>query len=209
MTRRSIEQRLAEKNTRQADEMCRWLQLDNFTEDARFGRYYLRPPGEARFRSYSWIEIVVLRHGVIVHGDCDTVVFKGFYRNDSGPRGPLYWVGSYNYSYAEEKSDHGISGRSRDWDHQVCREEICLRRREGGIEKDVARALFDAAYDGQNQNEWLAEYWQHAQESEGASAGEVTPYPVFAAQAALRRLIGELESRDMRAASRDWFRRAA
>lgn len=209
MTRKSIIERLAEKNTRTATDMCRPLQLERFSEDERFGRYCLRPPVGARFASYTWVEVVVLRHGVIVHGDCDTVTFKGFYRNDSGPRGPLYWVGTHNYSYAEEKADHGRSGRSRDWDNEVCREEICLWRREKTMEKDIARALFDAAYDGQNQHEWLAEYWQHGLDSEGASAGEVTPYPIFAAQAVLRRLLAELEARDMRQSAREWFQRAA
>lgn len=73
----------------------------------------------------------------------------------------------------------------------------------------MARTLYDAAYDGQNQHEWLAEFWQTGLDSESASAGEVTPWPVFAAQAALRRLIHELESNDLRKSSQEWFRRAA
>lgn len=208
MTRRQIAWELADKNTRQADEMCRHLHLAVREEGERFGRYYLRPPGEARFISYTWAEVVILRHGVVVHGDCDTVVFKGFYRNDAGPRAPLYWVGSYNYSYAESKADYGRA-EPRAWDYQVCRQEILEWRRGRVIDADAARELFDAAHDGASQHEWLATMWRTSLDSEYSSAGEITPWPIFAAQAVLRRLIALLEAEDFRKSSHEWFRRAA
>lgn len=122
MKRWNVADELARKNTAHADDMCRGLFLKTFTEDERFGRYYLSPRDGDRFASYTWVEVVVLRHGVLVHGDCEAVTFKGFHRKDAGPRASLYWMGTHNYGYAESKVEQWRKGHSREWDHAACRQ---------------------------------------------------------------------------------------
>jgi hypothetical protein len=211
-TDRTILEELVRKSVTQADNMCRHLELHEFEEGERFGRYYLRPPAEGFWASYTWVEVVVLRHGVIVHGDCDTATFKGLYRKGGGPRAALYWLSGYNHSYAEEKLDRGRGHNPKDWDRYLCRAQVASARRDGYLGDDDARALYDAAYDGCTQQEWINEYFALGLDAEGCSLGEVTPWVVFSAQAVLRRLTHLLEARDaltFQARSKDWFKRAA
>jgi hypothetical protein len=178
--------------------MCSDLRLGDVIEAGAHGRYLLKP-STRRSLSYQWAEVVTLRTGIMVHGDCETVVFKNHVTEHA--RSMVYWLAGYGYDYAEEKACIG-GHRELEWDFVVARAYVCEWRREKIVERDVARSLWKAAGDGQY---YWTEALQEADLFDHLGAGEVTPWRVFGAQAVLRRLVWLLERRDFLLQSRDWF----
>lgn len=178
------------------------LILVSVAEDDRHGRYLLRPTNW--WRCFAWIEVVTLAGGLIVHGDCDTVVFHGC---NEGPRGKIRWQARNNPEYGRDKATIG-GVVAVEWEPRVAAAWVLEMRRHGSLNKDQARTVWDRLADDEvgstesfGQCLDAAEYF----DSESYDAGEVPARCIFVAQALLCHLERELEARDFRSISRAWF----
>lgn len=190
-----------------AEAHAKHLALKEFDEEGKLGRYLLR----ARCRTgYMWAEVVVLRHGhLLVHGDCDAVIF-GICGGYESARSVLYWMADASADYAQEKASRGSSQKiATTWEPEVARWYIDEWLREEMVTAEQAQELIAELALERGQHAFVEEVYDTTGDAELCSAGEVTDYRVFAAQAVLRSLCRELENRDMQAAARDWFRGAA
>lgn len=180
----------AERLTAIATENAKHLQLVDVEEIGNLGRYYLRP---SLCGGYTWAEVVVLRGGsLLVHGDCDTVVFSSFYK-PSHPRQVVDWMATDNYGYAEEKASIGGS-KARCWDDEVARAAVLSWRRERRITHVLAERLMDAISDS-GPHGFQIELYRNELYELGSDVYEVTEGRVFGAQAVLRRLKAQLAER--------------
>lgn len=184
---------------RECEEFASKLQLREFDEGPRFGRWYLRGV-------WSWAEVVTLRHGVYVGGDVETVVFSGHPNAEKyGARSPLYWMATRSYRYAAEKADRGRT-QGMEWDRDCALAELLYHRRHDQIGKEEARQVYDCWRLDEGQHAFAAAVYEATGDCELCSIGEVVSRRVFLATAILRRLTGLI---DLRKKSTEWFRRAA
>ncbi|HWA29028.1 MAG TPA: hypothetical protein VG734_25480 [Lacunisphaera sp.] len=190
----------AEKIQRDTARTMKDLRLVEFEEGDRFGRYFLRG-------GWTWAEVITIRGGVIVCGDVDTVCFQWLSQNPQTPRGPLYWMSGYNYSYAEQKARIGNTHGAREFDRDIASGCVLEWRRGKDISKEDARYLWTMV--GESESEFMSAAYEALSDSEPLESVEVTGRCVFTAQAVLTRLVEELEARDFRASAGAWFRRAA
>jgi hypothetical protein len=186
----------------QGESMTRNLHLTEWSEDGRFGRYLLR---DKTWRGYLWIEIITVRNGVLVHGDCQTVLFEGF-GDLLSPRGPIYWQARDNPQYGAEKA------RADDeWDARVARAGLLEHRRQGSLRdcsREDVRRLYEEL-DGENQGEFEELLYEVTSDSELFSIGRVVARRVIHAQAALCRLVQEFDRIEVQEKSAAWFARKA
>lgn len=190
---------LDRKQSLRSDDMCKFLKLVSVEETEQHGRYLLRE--RPHRHGYSWAEVVTLRGGVIVHGDCTTVVFRGL-EHGAWPRAAIRWQARYNADYGAEKANIGDS-RGQEWSHLVAARWVLEWRREKNITNEQAREVW-RALDEHNQTEFLQAC--HDQDIDDVyDIGMVPAGSVYAAQAVLRRLVAELDARDMRAKARARF----
>ncbi len=181
------------------DRFCARLDLRKAEERDGHGRWLLRGP-------WTWAEVVTLSNGIYVGGDIETVVFHG--GSDRRLRGLVYWMATTSYGYAAEKARKGNSGRY-DWDADCAAGDVVDQRRFGNLEKDQARAIYDAIPDGKHRFQETIFEHDTGDLSELYDMGEVIPASVFMATAVLRRLVWLFESQELRQKSLEWFRRAA
>ena len=170
-----------------SDQMCAHLHLIDVQEEGALARYYMKP---SLGHGYSWVEVVVLRGGsLLVHGDCDTVVFSSYYR-PKHPRQVVEWIATCGWDYATQKASIGGS-IARVWDQDVVVESVCRWRRSKTITSEQARELVDLSEDSCSFFAKLHsfEYYDLTYEH----FGMVTAPRVFAAQAVLRKLKSLLE----------------
>ena len=184
---------------RLAEEGARDLRLVKAWEDddePRLARYFMRG------RWWTWVEVVVLHHGhLLVHGG------SGY----EHARGVLYWMAKAEPRYAAEKAAIGSSGKiSEDWDAEVALHYVNEWESERQICSEDAEQLRDSLrWDGNQQEFMNRVYETNGLDVDNLSAGKVTSSNVFNAQACLRVLVRELESRDMCTQANGWFRRSA
>lgn len=132
--------RYIEQMTKSSDQMSAHLHLIDAEETGALGRYFMKP---ALGHGYSWVEVVVLRGGsLLVHGDCDTVVFSNYYK-PTHPRQVVEWIAASDWDYATEKASIGGS-IARVWDEDVVAESVCRWRRDKAITAEHERDLMDA-----------------------------------------------------------------
>lgn len=181
----SVLRRYVEQMTRIGDEMCAHLHLVDYQEhpDA-LGRYFLKP---ALRGGFTWVEIVVLQGGsVLVHGDCDTVIFSSYYR-PTHPRQVIDWIATSDCDYAEQKAAIGGS-QSRIWSEELVTERVLQWRREKLVTAAQARQLVEVLKDG-GQESFLTELHSFGHHELTSHHFGMVPAPrVFSAQAALRKL---------------------
>jgi hypothetical protein len=191
----------------QGKEMCAALELKRMEEGEQFGRYLMRP---ARWGTgYLWIEVVTLRGGVLVHGDCETCLFSGYGPSSHGPRGPIYWQARINPQYGAEKA--GLGGtESSVWSADVAAYYVLDWRRHKSIGRELARELYDGLVSGWCEQEFCSAAYEGDVDGEDiANACDAVSRGVVVAQCALMRLVRLLEQRDFRTASRARFARSA
>jgi hypothetical protein len=115
-----------------------------------------------------------------------------------------------NYSYAEEKASIGGTKHARVFDEDIARGYVLWWRREKYLTKEQARDLWELdCYDDTSGGTFYAAAHTELRDPELVSCCEVTGYGVFTAQAVLNRLVADLEAKDFRESSRQWFGRAA
>jgi hypothetical protein len=184
---------------------CEDLELRQVDEGERFGRYLLKP---RKWLSYSWVEIVTVRGGVLVHGDCDTCFFSGL-SGATGPRSGIYWQARVNPGYGAEKANRGGT-ESREFEQEVAAFYVLQWRRHKEIERELARDLFDGLRGGWTGEEFGAECYGSVVDVESiVSARNSVSWNVINAQCVLMRLVTLLERRDFQHLAREWFSRSA
>jgi hypothetical protein len=201
-----------EENTRRQEQMMRNLRLAR-VDETDDGRYLMRPERE-RWSGYSWIEVVTVANGILVHGDCDTVLFRGC---SGPPRGKISWQARYNPDYGAEKATLAdLEGRT--WERRVAANFILEMRLEARarpdepfdkrpetISKENARTLYDALLSNECSQSEFIEACSDVGLDDMYSIGMVPAQRIYAAQAALRHLQNLLGARDMRAQARAWY----
>ncbi len=189
-----------EENTRRQEQMMRDLRLAH-VDETDDGRYLMRP--EHRWSGYAWIEVVTVANGILVHGDCDTVLFRGC---SGPPRGKISWQARYNPDYGAEKATLAdLEGRC--WQRRVAAAFILEMRRDDpeSISKENARTLYDALLSEERSQSEFLEACSDVGLDDMYSIGMVPAQRIYAAQAALRHLQNLLGARDMRAQARAWY----
>jgi len=185
---------------------CADLVLAQCEEGDQFGRYLLKPGG--RWLNYTWIEVVTLRNGVLVHGDCKTCFFSG-YGAPNNPRGPIYWQARKDSYYGAQKAGFGGTKTSQ-WCQETAAYYVLDWRRQKSIDKESARDLYDGLRSGWDEHEFVAECYRHSVESESiGSACDSVSWNVVIGQCVLMHLVELLERRDFQHQARDWFTREA
>lgn len=171
-----------EQMIKSSDEMCAHLHLIDVEEEGALGRYYVKP---SLGHGYSWVEIVVLRGGsLLVHGDCDTVVFSSYHK-PKHPRQVVEWIAKCGWDYATQKASIG-SSIARVWHRDVVVESVCHWRRSRLVTSEHARDLVETSGDSGLFFAKLHSFGYYELTYE--HFGMVTAPRVFAAQAVLRKL---------------------
>jgi hypothetical protein len=191
------------------------LTLHRCEEDSRTGRYLLKPRHHGLF-GYLWVEVVTVSGGVLVHGDCDSVLFRGFSMDrDYGPRAKLYWQARNNPLYGAEKARMGDTAPD-EWHADVAAGALLWHLRhksftvETGEQREELRSIWDdLRSEDISQDEFAKRIYDLTDDCELTTMGTVPARAVTVAQCVLMRLVAELEARDMRKASSEWFQRAA
>jgi hypothetical protein len=191
------------------------LALIRCEEDARAGRYLLRPRNRWLW-GYLWVEVVTVVGGVLVHGDCDTVLFSGFGSDgDRGPRAKLYWQARNNPGYGAEKAHHGDTAPD-EWHPEVAAADLLFHLRHKSFtcadpeEREELRSVWQGLRRGDlDQSEFAERIHDLTGDSELCAMGTVPARAVTVAQCVLMRLVAELEARDFREAASKWLRREA
>lgn len=191
------------------------LTLHRCEEDSRTGRYLLKPRHDRLF-GYLWVEVVTVSGGVLVHGDCDSVLFRGFSMDrDYGPRAKLYWQARNNPHYGAEKARMGDTAPD-EWHADVAAGALLWHLRHKSFscdtpeQREELRSIWQGLRRGDlDRAEFAERIHDLTDDCELPSMGTVPARAVTVAQCVLMHLVAELEARDMRKAASEWFRRAA
>lgn len=187
---------------RETEHYAAGLNLVACDEGPRFGRYYLRG-------TWTWVEVVTLRHGLYVGGDIETVVFSGHPNAEKyGVRSPLYWMATRSYDYAAEKAGLGATQRE-EWDAACARACVLEHQKDETFTTEEAEALLDVLDREEGEHAFRQAVYETLEDSEYCTMGDVVSRRVIRATAVLRRLTCLLERHDFQGASASWFRRAA
>lgn len=190
---------------REVEEYAAGLTLVDCDEGQRFARYYLRG-------TWTWVEVVTLRHGLYVGGDIETVVFSGHPNAERyGVRSPVYWMATRSYDYAAEKAGLGNTERE-EWDPACARACVKMHLRDKTFTAEEAEPLLESLDREEGEHAFRAAVYETLEDSEYCSMGDVVSRRVIRATAVLRRLIHQLLVHDgalVREGAASWFRRAA
>ncbi len=187
---------------REVEQYAAGLDLGECDEGSRFGRYYLRG-------RWTWVEVVILRHGLYVGGDIETVVFSGHpSAGKYGVRSPLYWMATRSYSYAGEKAGMGNT-EAEEWDAECARACVLEHQKDETFTTEQTEELLDVLDREDGEHAFRQAVYETLEDSEYCSMGDVVSRRVIRATAVLRRLTCLLERRDFQSAASSWFRSAA
>lgn len=195
---------------RDASDGAKSLRLVQVQEEGKLARYLLVSRRWASAAVWSWVEVVVLHAGhLLVHGDIDAVIF-GRCGGYESARQVLYWMANAESSYAREKASIGSSNKiATEWDAEVALWYVHEYGKEGILSDEQVGRLERELFQQNGQHEFVQALNDETGDFELLGAGTVTAREVYNAQAALRRLVEELEAIDFRKQSLAWFRRAA